>query len=893
MGRILRVVARFVAVAFIEALSLLAIAWLIPGIRFDTAEYGALTVAMAAALVLAFLNGLVRPFLVLLTLPFNALTLGLPTLLINAGMLLLVSWFLPAFVVEGWLAALLGTLILAVVNTVLTSLTTIDDDYAFFEGAVRWLATRQKVDPALGPGRGLVMLEFDGLSYSRIKRAVERGMMPTVQKMLRDGTHALSPFDCGVPSQTSACQAGIMFGDNHDIPAFRWFDKEAGKMYVSNDFRDAAALNARYANGRGLLRGGSSINNLLAGDASKALLTMCVLADGFDDFQKQSREDMYLFLVSPYVLTRSIVLTLWDLIVELFQGQRQRLRNVQPRINRLHKGYPILRAITNVFLRDLGTFAVAADVMRGAPAIYTTYVGYDEVAHHAGPDSPDAMDTLKSLDTQTRRVLQVIQRHARRLYDIVLLSDHGQSVGATFEQRYGQTLAEFIEGLVEEGVTVSGVNATNPGQGHTAALLAELQGVEQNLPLGRGRSATLGRARKTLERRLDEDGAPAAMESQVIVCASGNLANVYFNLHAGKIGIQELHEAYPGLLDALVGHPGVGFVIGYDGAGVPWVLANGGTRNLGTGAVEGSDPLAPYGDPEHRAAQLLRLARFPHAGDLIVNSTLYEDGQVAAFEELVGSHGGLGGQQTQAFILHPADMQVPQTRNATDLFALLDARRGLPGEPLRPRRVEKPDPWARDNLSAGVRDTRSWVPRALRALRAQRSVFREVAEDIRATGPALVILLAVLALSGLADGLSAETAGTFLANVFGGIVLGFVVWLVVALLGHVAGTTLGGHGDFARTMRALAFAMMPQLIGFFEFLPGVGPLFGAAAMLWWLYATWVALQEALGLRRFVAALVPPVALFLVVIASLAISALFGGLELTLETLLMRLGLSPG
>jgi hypothetical protein len=303
--------------------------------------------------------------------------------------------------------------------------------------------------------------------------------------------------------------------------------------------------------------------------------------------------------------------------------------------------------------------------------------------------------------------------------------------------------------------------------------------------------------------------------------------------------------------------------------------------------------LGPYGDPDHRAAQLLRLARFPNAGDLIVNSTLYKDGQVAAFEELVGSHGGLGGQQTEAFILHPADMKVPQTRNASDLFALLDARRGLPGEPLRPRTTAAPDPWASDNLTAGIRDSRTWLPRALRALRAERSVFGEVAGDIRATGPALVILLVILALSGLADGLSAETAGTFLANVLGGIALGFVVWLVVALLGHVAGTTLGGHGDFARTTRTLAFAMMPQLIGFFEFLPLVGPLFGAASVLLWLYATWVALQEALGLRKLVAALVPLVALFLVIAASLAIGSFFSGAELTLETLLMRLGINTG
>ena len=64
-------------------------------------------------------------------------------------------------------------------------------------------------------------------------------------------------------------------------------------------------------------------------------------------------------------------------------------------------------------------------------------------------------------------------------------------------------------------------------------------------------------------------------------------------------------------------------------------------------------------------------------GDLIVNSALYPDGTVAAFEELIGSHGGLGGEQTDSFLLHPPDMPAPETRNSEDFFHVLNARRGL------------------------------------------------------------------------------------------------------------------------------------------------------------------------------------------------------------------------
>jgi len=96
-----------------------------------------------------------------------------------------------------------------------------------------------------------------------------------------------------------------------------------------------------------------------------------------------------------------------------------------------------------------------------------------------------------------------------------------------------------------------------------------------------------------------------------------------------------LNEVYAGFVDALVAHSGVGLVVAYDRDDEPWVLGKGGARNLQTGAVTEFDPLVPFGKPDHRAAQLLRLARYPHAGDLIVNSTLYPDGQVAAFEGLI------------------------------------------------------------------------------------------------------------------------------------------------------------------------------------------------------------------------------------------------------------------
>ena len=69
---------------------------------------------------------------------------------------------------------------------------------------------------------------------------------------------------------------------------------------------------------------------------------------------------------------------------------------------------------------------------------------------------------------------------------------------------------------------------------------------------------------------------------------------------------------------------------------------------------------------------------FPSAGDLWLISTVYPDGTVAALEELVGSHGGVGGEQTDAFIFHPPDLAVPETRCSTDVFHILNSHRNAP-----------------------------------------------------------------------------------------------------------------------------------------------------------------------------------------------------------------------
>jgi uncharacterized membrane protein YvlD (DUF360 family) len=674
MQRVTHIAVRFLLVWVLEALSLVVMTRIVPGLGLLTRDaWSAFANALAAAVIIAFINSLVRPVLLRLRVSINWLTIGSSTLIVNVLLLILTGMLLPLLDIRDLAAAFMGGLVLSMVNGVLTGFVNIGQDDSFFQNVIEHIARRQLISGASEPGRGIVMLEIDGLSYRRLQAAIDGGLMPTLREMLRT-THAVASYDCGLPSQTSSSQAGILYGDNFDIPAFRWFDKERGKLVVSNNFDDAAEINLRYAKGQGLLRGGSSINNLIAGDAEKSVLTLSTLNTTNEQERSRRAQDLFVFWLNPFLFTHSVVLTLGEIVLELGQALRQRLRHVQPRINRLERGYPLVRALTNVFLRDLSTYLVALDVVRGVPAIYTTYLSYDEVAHHAGPDTADALNTLRSLDRQIRRIRNVIAAKAPRPYDLFVLSDHGQSAGATFRQRYGQSLAELIATYTASPANVAEVTGRMIGMSYAAALVAELQTAEQ-VVAGRVRRLVMRKSRRALQQRIKNEQ-PVVMDAPIVVCASGNLANVYFNVHGGKVSLSEINIAHPQLVDQLVVQAGIGFVIVYNDEGTPLALGREGARDLVTGIVTGVDPLLPYSQPDLRALQLWQVAKYPHAGDLIIVSAVYQDEQVAAFEELVGSHGGLGGEQTSAFLLHPIDVAVPDMKNSTDVFPVLNARRG-------------------------------------------------------------------------------------------------------------------------------------------------------------------------------------------------------------------------
>ena len=527
-----------------------------------------------------------------------------------------------------------------------------------------------------------MMVEVDGLSYWHIQKAIDEGLMPTMKAMMEDENYHLSRVECGLPSMTSSCQAGIMFGDNYDIPAYRWWDKSKQKLYVSAD--DATELNGRYAHGQGLMRQGSSIMNMMDGDAEKSMFTMANMMVASKEEDRRRAEDVALLCLDPYFLLHALALFCVEFVRELWQGFEQQRKHVEPRLNRLKDWYPFVRAGCCSLMRDISANLATLDMIRGAPVIYMLYLGYDEVAHHSGPWTSDAFGDLKRLDKTFARLKHVVDTKAKRPYDFIILSDHGQSFGATFKQRYGMSIKDFIEQQLPAGTTLDVAIGGDRGAMGFQGMAGELNNVSES-DAGNAVSRSVAKQGEKIAQRGADVAKVAEANAQAAVTAygSGNAAQVYFHNEDRKILLSELNRDFPGLVDALVTHEGIGLVVGYEDDGTALVMGKEGTRNVHTGAVTGVDPLIAYAPDEGYGAcsldtrvwQVKRVMDFPSAGDLWLISTHYPDGTVAALEELVGNHGGMGGPQTDAFIFHPPDLKVTETRNAIDVFTIFDAYR--------------------------------------------------------------------------------------------------------------------------------------------------------------------------------------------------------------------------
>ena len=625
---------------------LLTAAVLLPGLRVD-----GILGAFAVAAVVGVLNALIVPAIARIRLPLTILSGFVVVLALDAAVL----WFAAerisgSITVDtfGW--AIAGALVASAATLTFQIALGVNNDDTYSLRVIERMARRSgKQVRTARPG--IVFVEIDGLAFPVLQRALRDGHAPEMARWLAAGTHRLVEWETDLSSQTGASQAGILLGSNDDIPAFRWVEKETGALMTCSAPRDCKEIERRRTNGAGLLAdGGTSRGNLLSGGAEEVILTVSRIKA-----ERKANPGYRAFFANGHNVTRAVALFVGEVVLELWAAARQRRRDVQPRG---HRGgtYPFLRAAVCVVVRDLIVFSVVSDMLRGRPAVYATLSSYDEVAHHSGLERHDTLEALRKLDKQLGRIARA-GRHAPRPYEIIVLSDHGQTQGATFRQRNGYGLDDLVRDSIE----------TRPVQ-------TLLGGDENDTAVG----LAFDEARDAGAAPIASAGKRSLEEQAVVVLGSGNLGLIYLMEARRRLSLEEIESRHPRLVTALRTHPHVGFVLARSGDRGPVALGARGTRYLDENRVQGEDPLEPFS--ANAATHLSRSAGFEHAPDLYVNS--FYDPQLdegCAFEELISFHGGMGGSQTRPFILAPVELPLPRTPivGAAQVHAILSGWRAL------------------------------------------------------------------------------------------------------------------------------------------------------------------------------------------------------------------------
>src|SRR5919201_2814004 len=287
---------------------------------------------------------------------------------------------------------------------------------------------------------GLAVIHVDGVGFDVLQRALERGTMPFIRGLLNDG-YTVQRYRSGVPSTTPYCQAGILYGDNRDIAGFRWYDKQAGvpiRFGVGASFKQVAH---RYFRGReGLATGGASIAACYPGGADRTF------GIAFKDRKHGLGRDeatrlLGRFLLDPRNLTEIAWHAAYTTMATTAEYLQQRLRRQHPAV-----AYAATDILEEMFVHDLTRSAVQRAMNHGEPVIYAGFYAYDEAAHGFGPDDAFSVRMLRHVDQTLRTIFKEREKLAAvgQTYEVVILSDHGQTRARSLQSVEGRSLPQLL-----------------------------------------------------------------------------------------------------------------------------------------------------------------------------------------------------------------------------------------------------------------------------------------------------------------------------------------------------------------------------------------------------------------------------------------------------------------
>ena len=544
--------------------------------------------------------------------------------------------------------------------------------------------------------RGLIMLQIDALAHADLRRALDMGYCPTIAKLLRKEGFAIRRWFCGLPSATPYCQAGIFHGENSGIPAFRFYDKAARRVITCNAPHGVQYIRDRI-HSPGALAGGSSYVNLLDGDAQTVAFTVAT-RERLSVYQRLGGTRMGLLIaLHPLRVARMAVQAVQEWLLEEWERFRGELAG---RATHAEGIFPFIRILSNVVVRELQTMAIMLDIYLGVPIIYSTFMQYDELGHHFGPSSRQALSDLHRTDARIREIWRMALATSSRRYDLVLLSDHGMTPSVSYRVKFGETLGHTVRRILEgNAITVGG----KPLEAHTS--FAEdteyadmgpqvVEAVAQVAPPSKRRRMLLRmrdwvRSRYGLREIILPEKYLVSRSHDVVVTYSSCLALVYFADDERRLELTDIvrDRRRAHLYAMLLGHPGIGLVGTRLGKGVH-LESREGRATIVEGELKvtaGANPLEVYGTEPYVSRAVHDLIMQSNAGDLVLFGA-YDGYDIVSFDDQVGAHGSAGGDQVYPFLITPADLEIGDARieDARDVHGEILLRYvNQPGAPAR------------------------------------------------------------------------------------------------------------------------------------------------------------------------------------------------------------------
>ncbi len=519
---------------------------------------------------------------------------------------------------------------------------------------------RRKRRRTVDAERGFIAIQIDACSYDDLQRALERGYVPNLKRLLERDQWEIRKYPAGLPSATPAAQAAIFYGQKDRIPAFRWYEKKDGRVLIGSRQPDVQVMRDRLPED-GILSGGSSYVNLYDGGADRAIFTVAAKESQRFLEKMGGRRVALLLLLHPIRTAVIVVESIWEYVREEWERLKSQVRGEYT----YYWWYlPFLHICTNVILRELQTLAVLLDIYTGAPSIYTTYNVYDEFAHHFGPGSRAALSSLRDLDRRIGQILRMLRRLPGRPYDLYILSDHGQTPSKPYRVQFGETLGDSIVSASRHGVLVmAGTGDYTPAHEDIMRfLLDELEEVssESKMPtpnLGMRIGRWIRKQYKVFP--LLPEVVKAEKHSGIVVTYSSSLAHLYWSEPRHPLTFEEIRQDHDkrALYYFLVAHKGIGLVITrlQDGAHVETLAGRALISPEGEWSIlEGEDPLTDYATTNIERRAIAHLARLDNSGDIVLFGAYDPERDVCiCFDDQVGAHGAMGGRQFWPFIMTP------------------------------------------------------------------------------------------------------------------------------------------------------------------------------------------------------------------------------------------------